>query len=297
MMKIPTGTEFPLVSVIVATYNRPDRLYECLRSVLGQTYPKIEMVVVNDAGIDVKEIIESLNDNGNITYLEHPNNRGIAAARNTGVAASKGKFIAYLDDDDIYYPEHIESLVRVLESGDYRVAYTDAHRGHQKTIDGRRMVTKRDVPYSCDFDFNHLLIRNFIPTPCIVHEKSCLDDVGNFDESLPVLEDWDLWIRLSRIYPFRHVRKVTCEFAWETDGGTLTSGRRVLFRQTVEVIYAKTFELVREKPLVRRARKNYLRGMKILSFLSGLLGERSASFQWMQNALTAAYNWGNRFRH
>jgi hypothetical protein len=176
------------------------------------------------------------------------------------------------------------------------VAYTDAHRGYQRTIDGRRTVTKRDVPYSFDFDRDHILVRNFIPTPCILHEKSCLDDVGIFNESLPVLEDWDLWIRLSRIHPFRHVRKVTCEFAWETDGGTLTSGRRAQFRQTVEVIYAKTFELVRENPHTLRARKNYLRGMKFLCFMSEFLGEQSASFQGIQNALTAAYNWADRFR-
>jgi glycosyltransferase involved in cell wall biosynthesis len=286
----------PLVSVIVATYNRPDRLYECLRSILGQTYPNIEIAVVNDAGIDVKGIIDSLNEKGTITYIEHPLNRGVAAARNTGIAAANGKYIAYLDDDDIYYPEHVESLVRVLEGSDCRVAYTDAARGHQRIIDGRRTVTKRDVPYSFDFDCDHILIRNFIPTPCILHEKSCLDDVGNFDESLSVLEDWDLWIRLSRKYPFRHERKVTCEFAWETDGGTLTSGKRALFRQTVEVIYTKTFGLVREHPHTLRARKNYLRGMKFLSFLSELLGERSASFQRIQNAMTAAYNWGNRIR-
>lgn len=296
MEKGPPIPGSPLVSVIVATYNRPEALRDCLRSILVQTYPNIEIAVVNDGGLGAKEIIESLNEKGNITYVEHPCNRGIAAARNTGIAAANGKYIAYLDDDDIYYPEHVESLVSVLEGSDYRVAYSDAVRGQQRTIDGRRTVTKRDVSYSFDFDCDHILIRNFIPTPCILHEKSCLDDVGNFDESLSVLEDWDLWIRLSRKYPFRHVRKVTCEFAWETDGGTLTSGKRALFRQTVEVIYAKTFGLVREHPHTLRARKNYLRGMKFLSFLSELLGERSASFQRIQDALTAAYNWGNRIR-
>jgi glycosyltransferase involved in cell wall biosynthesis len=286
----------PLVSVIVATYNRPETLPDCLRSILGQTYPNIEIVVINDAGIDVKENIDSLNVKGNIKYVEHPINRGLAAARNTGIVTAKGKYIAYLDDDDIYYPEHIEILVGVLEGCDYRVAYTDANRGHQRTVDGRRIVTKRDVPYSYDFDFDHILTRNFIPVPCLLHEKSCLDDVGDFDESLSVLEDWDLWIRLSRKHPFRHVRKVTCEFAWGTDRGTLTSDKRALFRQTVEVIYTKTSELVRENPRVRMARKNYLRGMKILSFLSGLLGEWSSSFQRIQNALTTAYNWSYRIR-
>lgn len=296
MIGIPTNDGAPLVTVIVATYNRPDALPDCLRSILGQTYPDIEIAVVNDAGIDVKAVIDSLNEKGNITYIEHSRNRGIAAARNSGIAAANGKYIAYLDDDDIFYPEHVESLVSALESSDFKVAYTDASRGRRRTGNGRGIVSKRDVPYSSDFDPDQLLVRNFIPTLCILHETSCLEDTGLFDETLPVLEDWDLWIRMSRKYPFRHVRKVTCEFAWRTDGETLTSGKRALFRNTVEVIYAKTARFVQEKPHVARARKRYLGGMKFLSILSNLLGERSAAFQLLQNALTAAYNWGNRIR-
>jgi len=256
----------------------------------------MEIIVVNDAGIDVKEIIDSLNRKGNILYAAHPGNRGIAAARNTGIGMATGKYVAYLDDDDVYYPEHIETLVSALENSDYKVAYTDANRGHQRALNGRHAVTRRDVPYSSEFDYDRILVQNFIPTLCILHEKSCLEDTGRFDESLPVLEDWDLWIRLSRKYPFRHVRKVTCEFAWKMAGGTLTSSKRAMFRQTVEVIFAKHRDLAKEKPRVQKAQRNYLRGMKFLALMSRLLGERSPSFQLLQNTLTTAYNWQNRFR-
>lgn len=288
-------TGFPLVSVVVATYNRPETLPDCLRSILNQTEANLEVIVVNDAGIDVEEIIDSLNHKGNILYTAHPKNRGIAAARNTGIGMARGKYIAYLDDDDIYYPEHIETLVGTLESGDYKVAYTDANRGYQRTIKGRQVVTRRDVPYSSEFDYDRILVRNFIPTLCILHEKSCLEDTGCFDESLPVLEDWDLWIRLSRKYPFRHVRKITCEFAWKMAGGTLTSSKRAMFWQTVEVIYAKHRAHAKEKPRVQKAQRNYLRGVKFLARMSRLLGERSPFFQLLQNTLTTAYNWQNRF--
>jgi glycosyltransferase involved in cell wall biosynthesis len=286
---------FPLVSVVVATYNRPETLPDCLRSILNQTYANIEVIVVNDGGIDVKEIIDSLHHERYILYTAHPKNRGIAAARNTGIEMARGKYIAYLDDDDIFYPEHVETLVGSLESGDYKVAYTDANRGHQRTLNGRPVVTRRDVPYSSEFDSDRILVQNFIPTPCILHEKSCLDDTGRFDESLPVLEDWDLWIRLSRKYPFRHVRKITCEFAWKVVGGTLTSSNRAMFRQTVEVIYAKHRDLAKGKPRVRKAQRNYLRGVKFLARMSRILGERSTPFQILQNTLTTAYNWQNRF--
>lgn len=296
MTMAPTDSGSPLVTVIVATYNRPDALAACLRTILCQTYPHIEIALVNDAGPEVRGIVDSLNDKGNITYIRHPSNRGIAAARNTGIAAANGKYLAYLDDDDGYYPDHLERLVDALEHTEFKVAYTDAARRRHRNIDGRDMATTRDVPHSSDFDRDHLLVRNFIPTLCILHEKSCLDDAGRFDETLPVLEDWDLWIRLSKRYPFLHLRNVTCEFAWNPGGGTLTSDRRTLFRRTVEEIYARTERCVRDKPHVRRARRHYVRGMRFLSFLSGLLGERSASFQLIQDALTAAYRWGNRFR-
>jgi hypothetical protein len=100
---------------------------------------------------------------------------------------------------------------------------------------------------------------------------------------------------MSRKYPFRHVRKITCEFAWMTEGGTLTSSRGAMFWQTVEVIYAKYRGLSEETPRIRKAQRNYLRGVKFLARMSRLLGERSTSFQILQNTLTTAYNWQNRF--
>jgi hypothetical protein len=95
---------------------------------------------------------------------------------------------------------------------------------------------------------------------------------------------------MSRKYPFRHVRKITCEFAWKTEGGTLTSSRRAMFWQTVEVIYAKYRGLAEEKPRIRKAQRNYLRGVKFFAVTSKLLGERSASFRWLMNTLTTVYN-------
>jgi glycosyltransferase involved in cell wall biosynthesis len=287
---IPTIIGTPLVSVIVPTYNRPGMLAGCLRSILHQTYPNVEIVVVNDGGTDIRKIIDPLNQQNKITSLEHHSNRGMAAARNTGIAAAKGKYIAYLDDDDSYLPHHIETLVSFLENSDCIVAYTDAHRAHIKTINGREAVKKRDVPYSFDFDSDRMLIQNYIPTLCVMHEKKCLDETGSFDEDLNVLEDWDLWIRMSRRYPFAHIRKITCEFAWRTDGKTMSSGRRTEFWRTVEIIYGKYRHLTEDKPRVRESQRIYLRNVRITSSLSRILGEQSVAFQWLLHVLTTAHN-------
>lgn len=286
----PRESGTPLVSVIVPTYNRPEMLSGCLESILGQTYPNIEIIVVNDGGVDVRKIVDSLNRQGKITPLAHSANRGMAAARNTGIAAARGKYLAYLDDDDSFLPRHIEILAGFLETSDFRVAYTDAYRVHRKTIRGKDTVKKRDVPYSIDFDGDRLLIQNYIPTLCVMHEKSCLDAAGGFDEELRVLEDWDLWIRMSRRFPFAHIKEITCEFAWRTDGRTMSSGRRKEFWKTVELIYEKHGRLTRDKPRVRESQRIYLRNVRIASFLSRILGERSAAFLSVLQTLTAAHN-------
>lgn len=280
----------PLVSVIVPTYNRPEMLADCLRSILHQTYPNVEIIVVNDGGVDVKKIIDSLNQQNKITSLEHPANRGMAAARNTGIAVARGKYLAYLDDDDSYLPHHIETLVSFLENNDCKVAYTDAHRAHIKTINGRDTVQRLDVPYSIDFDSDRMLIQNYIPTLCVMHEKNCLDATGSFDEDLTVLEDWDLWIRMSRRYPFAHVKIITCEFVWRTDGKTMSSGRRKEFWRTVEIIYKKYRHLTEDKQRIRESQRVYLRNVRIVSTLSRILGEQSAAYQFLLHVLTAAHN-------
>ena len=99
----------------------------------------------------------------------------------------------------------METLVRALESGEYKVAYTDAFRAHQEKKNGRHVVTKRDVPYSFDFDYDRILTTNFIPVLCFMHEHSCVEETGLFDESLKRLEDWDMWIRMSRKFKFAHI--------------------------------------------------------------------------------------------
>ena len=249
----------PKVSVILPTYNRPEKLVEAIKSVLEQSYQNFEIIVINDAGADVENIISFLNQRKNITYMKHSQNRGLAAARNSGIKVARGKYIAYLDDDDIYYPDHIESLVRFLQESDYKVVYTDAYRAHQIKENSRYTVTKRDLPYSFDFDCDRILLENFIPVLCFMHEKSCLDEVGFFDEELSTQEDWDLWVRLSRKYKFAHLPKVTCEFTWREDGTTMTSSQGIDFLKTKKRIYEKYRECSSGNDQIVRAREAFLK--------------------------------------
>jgi glycosyltransferase involved in cell wall biosynthesis len=240
----------PMVSVIVPTFNRPEMLAQAINSIKQQSFSNFEIVVVNDAGKPVEQGLDQIDCSGRITYIKHSCNRGLAAARNSGIRLARGKYIAYLDDDDLFYNDHLENLVKFLETTKYKVAYTDACRAHQVMQSGKYVVSKRDVPYSIDFDYDLILCTNYVPVLCFMHEKSCLDDVGGFDETFNRYEDWDLWIRLSQKYKIAHIKKVTCEFSWRKDGTSMTSGNQNEFHKMYDQICSKYYEISKNKPSV-----------------------------------------------
>ncbi|MDY6790233.1 MAG: glycosyltransferase [Thermodesulfobacteriota bacterium] len=228
----------PLVSVIVPTYNRPDMLAAALESILQQRFRRFETIVVNDAGRSVEDVISKLNEKKNITYVSHAKNMGLAAARNTGIKIARGKYIALLDDDDLFYPNHLETAMAHV-SEDTPVVYTDAVRAtYEKHKDSYRLVGKK-VPYSIDFERDKLLVGNIAPVNCFVFEREKGIGAGLFDETLTTLEDWDFWIRLSKKCTFKHIASTTAQVNWRTDGTTMTSSLGAEFGKNRERIYKR----------------------------------------------------------
>lgn len=255
-------TRAPKVSVIVPTYNRPDRLRMALASLVAQTYQDFEVIVVNDAGCDVASVVAACVDRHRITTITHDRNRGLAAARNSGLRAAKGDYIAYLDDDDRYLPHHLETLVDYLDRRECRIAYTDAWRVQERQSDGEYVETGRDVPYSFEFRPAELLVSNYFPVLCVMHDRACLDEVGLFDESLFAHEDWDLWIRMATRFPFEHLPIRTAEFTWRNDGTSMTSGTRATYRRTTEIIYRKYAPYAERIAGVREAQQRHLENLQ-----------------------------------
>src|SRR3972149_1105346 len=229
----------PMVSVIVPTYNRPDTLRRTLESIAAQTYKHIEAIVVNDAGEDVSGVIDTFHGRLSIKYLVHHKNKGLAAVRNTAIKHATGQYIAYLDDDDIFHPHHIETAVKVLTTTNYKAVYTDAYRAYQTKKGDTYQVIKKDIPYSIDYVKGVFYKTNITPVLCVVHDRTCFVEAGIFDETLTVLEDWDLWIRMSEKYDFYHIREATCEFSWRDDGTSTTSSKQDNFAKIRELIYKK----------------------------------------------------------
>jgi glycosyltransferase involved in cell wall biosynthesis len=210
----------PEVSIILPTYNRGNLLERALESIRYQAFKDFEVVLINDGGSDISPIIKKFPDL-KITYIQHEKNLGLSEARNSGLKIAKGKYITYLDDDDEYYPNHLESLINYLDrSPDVKVAYSIAmYKYQQKSIKGRQKSNKITARFF-KFDEQQILINNLSPITCFCHLKECVKVVGGFNPSLKRYEDWEFWIRLSRVYKFKQIQEVTCQInKWRIHDG------------------------------------------------------------------------------
>ena len=196
------------VSVILPTYNRPDFLKRALTSVLEQTFINYEVIVVNDAGVDVSGVIDEFND-PRIRLINHSVNKSAPASRNTGIRAAIGKYIAYLDDDDIYYPNHLQTLLDAAHSYRKDFVYSECLNIVEDSHGEILQINERLFP-----PYHPSLLKrcNFIPVMCIFSKKDLVEQVGLFDETLSFAEDWDLWYRMSKEVDFFHIKNVTCEY-------------------------------------------------------------------------------------
>ena len=258
----------PLVSVIVPTFERPEWLERALRSVLAQTHPHVEVIVVNDGGAPVEHVVRKVAAaasasafDRDVHYVRLARNLNRSAARNAGLRLARGKYVAYLDDDDWYLPRHLELLVAALEREGAAVAYGFAQRVHEQRRGETWVQSPPEPIYCAPFRRDVLLVENFIPLPCLMHRRDCIDAVGGFDEDMFTHEDWDLLIRLAERHDFVQVQEVTCSFSWRTDGSSTSSRHRDDFVRTLALVHGRYAHLAAGAPGVveaqRRARERH----------------------------------------
>ena len=201
-----------LVSIICRTVGRPV-LTHTLESVLSQTYPHIELILVNAANSDLskfKNLIESLNTV--IVCLERPLGRSEAA--NVGLEASTGDYLMFLDDDDWIDTEHITTLVNYLNNhADSKAAYSSV----QKTD-----AEGEDIPYVFERDYDPITLMrdNYIPIHAMVFARSLVEKGCKFDEAFNIYEDWDFWLQMSRETIFHHIDKISAYYRQGGDSDT-----------------------------------------------------------------------------
>lgn len=220
------------ISIIMPTYNRHRYIRNAIESVMNQTFRDFEIIVVNDGGSrECEAVIESFrSDRIRYLFVEHG---GLSHALNQGILASRSKYIAYLDDDDRYFPDHLQSLVSALESS-YSFVYSDAYREVKIYKDDKWSRISRTVEFSYDFDSGRFAENNYIPVLCMAHRRDCFERIGLFERDLTNAMDWDLWAKAARLYDFKHLKKVTCMYEYRLGPDSL-SGRRMdnLFFSTI----------------------------------------------------------------
>ncbi len=228
------------VSVLIRTRDRPRLLAEALESVARQTRAPLEVVVVNDGGEPVGHILASFAKRLTVRPVSHPAALGRACAANAGVKVAQGTWIGILDDDDLFLAHHLETLSNALVGSPAELAHAACRLVRP---DGEEVI-------GSPADRHGLLLANTIPTCATLVSRAAVLAAGGFDEELPFLEDWDLWIRLAQRQDFVYVDQVTSVYRAgpASVGGVMAAERW----QAMEKLFAKHWPLVSPALLVRR---------------------------------------------
>ena len=203
-----TEKEYPLVSVIIRTCGRPRVLRRALESVKRQTYPNVEIVLIEDGPNVSEKFVKYYYEDQNILYYSTGEHVGRCRAGNLGLEKANGKYLNFLDDDDILRENHIALLVEQLEQSECRVAYAIAEE-YQFVNDpenpNRRRIKRKCIKYKQPFNRLLLCYMNYFPIQSVMFEKAVYLENGGFDESLEIFEDWDMWLRFALKDAFLYV--------------------------------------------------------------------------------------------
>jgi glycosyltransferase involved in cell wall biosynthesis len=192
----------PVFTVVLPTYNRADLLKRAIQSVVSQTFPDFELIVVDDASSDdTTECVKSFSDS-RIRYVRHDTNRGVSAARNSAILGAKGAFITFLDDDDESYPDLLSATHRAFESEPATVGFAWSGIRRVQVTQGEEIHLK-DRQWSPDVKPSRPLEYLTVGTGYgLTVLRSCFDTIGLFDETLHSFVDTDLLVRLGSRFAF-----------------------------------------------------------------------------------------------
>ncbi len=196
------------VSVVIPTYNRAHYLPEAVASVMAQTAPVDEIIIVDDGSTDDTEAVVRRLD-GPIRYYWKPNG-GAASARNAGIRMARGKYVALLDTDDRWLPHKNARMVALLDASPEVVLVHGA--ATLIGADGRPTGVVWSKPDYTGWVRKKLLFANGVNASSVVVRKRILETVGGYDETFPLLENWELWLRVSRYGEFAYVDEPVVQY-------------------------------------------------------------------------------------
>lgn len=265
----------PVVTVVIPTYRRPHLVGRAVRSVLAQDGVDFEVIVVDDEPSTPCERAVREIDDPRVAYLAHPVNRGLSAARNTGIEAAAAPYVAFLDDDDEYLPGRLRLQLDALESAPPEVGVASCYE-EVVSADGSRTTVRA---FDLDGDvLATLLTDDIIHAQMLMVRRSCFDRIGLFDVSLPHHEDFDMSLRLAREFDYVTVKEPLLRMYRADAALSKHLANRVV---ALERIIEKTPEVradakVRARWLVKLARLRWSAGTP-LSAMSALASALRAS--------------------
>ncbi|WP_442594929.1 glycosyltransferase family 2 protein [Parapusillimonas sp. JC17] len=245
-------SQAPLVSIVTRTYRgRGMFLRQAMQSVFNQAYPNIELIVVEDGGDTQKAVVDAMSAHAppgfQVRFLPQPK-LGRSAAGNAGLAAATGQYLMFLDDDDLLFADHVETLVTALRrrpeaSAAYALA-VEVHTDLDKEND-RYVETEFNTPHVFfqEWDYEVMTDHNFIPIQAILFKRELYEQRGGFDVELDQLEDWNLWLRYGHGQQFTYVAKTTSLFRSPADFQT-RSARALLLHEAYNQAKDKAAEAV-----------------------------------------------------
>ncbi len=210
------------VSVIIPTYNRSQLLAEAIRSVLNQTYHDLEIIVVDDNSTDdTEKVIAQIRD-PRLLYIRHEINKGGSAARNTGICAATGKFIAFLDDDDEWEPEKTALQLKVLEHYDVVLCASNEH------LSGLARYSDKS-----EINMEELRQGKFTSGGTgVLMARSAVLKSAMFDEGLPRCQDWDIFIRIAQCHAIGYLNMPLVRY---NEGAHRRISNAILNKPAVEI--------------------------------------------------------------
>jgi glycosyltransferase involved in cell wall biosynthesis len=248
------ATRSPLVSVIIPAYQAAEHIGAALESALGQTFSNHEVIVINDGSPDRPQLLQALRPyRDRIRYLEH-SNQGPSAARNSGVLAAKGEYVAFLDSDDFWFPSYLEEQMRVLQGPpDLDLVYCNARR--VGALAGDWPTCMGASPSHGPVTFESLAREQCtVLTSFTVTRRQAVLDAGLFDVNFRRSEDFDLWLRMAyRGLRMGYHRMVLGSHELREEG---LSGDRDALREAQVAVYRKlllTLELCEERAAMLQA--------------------------------------------
>ncbi|MCM1495279.1 MAG: glycosyltransferase [Bacteroides sp.] len=188
-----------MVSVIIPTYNRAGTLMRSVQSVMEQSYSEWELIIVDDGSTDnTKDIVKPvLEQDVRIRYIYCPENKGQASARNTGIQAAQGEYVAFQDSDDCWLPDKLQLQMSMMKAHpEYGLVY-----GQVVYDEGGKLSVPYPPTDAGTQVFKACLKQNQIGTPTMLVRKAVFDTIGLFDTSLAALEDYELALRITKHFP------------------------------------------------------------------------------------------------